>query len=88
MSRQEADQLLLSLEQLEQNEAYELQVQIAKDLYDKALSSVLNDVPVDIKTFLVRERLIGAASELKRFLDQPATMRDDLNQQIENQNDE
>jgi len=79
------DQLLLSLQLLEKNEAFSAFRLEAQELYDRAVASVLQDVPVDIKTFLVRERLIGAAQELKRFLDQPATMRDDLQQQIDNQ---
>lgn len=82
LSRLEADQLLLSLQQLDKNEAFKVFNLEAQELYDRAIASILQDTPVDLKTFLVRERLIGAAQELKRFLDQPTTMADDLTQQI------
>lgn len=82
LSRLEADQLLLSLQQLHKNEAFKVFNLEAQELYDRAIASILQDTPVDLKTFLVRERLIGAAQELKRFLDQPTTMADDLTQQI------
>lgn len=78
----------MSLQQLKENEVFKVQRDTAQELYDKALSSVLNDVPGTIQQFLVRERLIGAAQELKRFLDQPTEMEGDLNQQIENQQNE
>lgn len=86
LSRQEAEQLLLSLQQLKKNEAFEVQRTEAKELYEGAINSILRDVPVDIKTLLIRERLIGAAQELKRFLDEPSDMEERLNQQI-NQHD-
>ena len=82
LSRQEADQLLLSLQLLEKNDAFNTFRQEAQELYERSINSILQDTPVDIRTFLVRERLIGAAQELKRFLDQPQTMADDLTQQI------
>jgi hypothetical protein len=86
LSRQEADQLLLSLQLLEKNEAFLVFRQEAQELYDRSINSILQDTPVDIRTFFIRERLIGATQELKRFLDQPTTMADDLNQQITQHN--
>lgn len=88
LSRQEADQLLLSLQQLEQNEAFQIMRTVAEDLYKSGLATIAQTVPSSIKDFIFREQAIGGTQELKRFLDQPATMRDDLNQQIENQQNE
>jgi hypothetical protein len=88
LSRQEADSLLLSLQQLEENEAFQIMRSIAEELYKAGLSSIAQTVPGSIKDFIFREQAIGGTQELKRFLDQPATMREDLNQQIENQHNE
>jgi hypothetical protein len=88
LSRQEADSLLLSLQQLEENEAFQIMRSIAEELYKSGLASIAQTVPGSIKDFVFREQAIGGTQELKRFLDQPATMREDLNQQIENQHNE
>lgn len=87
LSRRELEQLLLSLQLLDENEAFVGFREEAQNLYDRALASILNDTPVDVKTFLVRERLIGAAQELKRFLDLISSTKEDLNQQLEQQKD-
>lgn len=82
MSRQEAESLLLSLQQLEKNEAFQAMRLEAEEDYKQAVASVIDDVPVDIKTFLIRERLIGSAKQLKKFLDEPTNWAVDLTQQI------
>jgi hypothetical protein len=78
----------LSLQQLEENEAFQIMRSIAEELYKSGLASIAQTVPGSIKDFVFREQAIGGTQELKRFLDQPATMREDLNQQIENQHNE
>ena len=55
---------------------------IAQDLYDKGLNTLLHSAPDTIAAFSRREQALGGLQELKRFLDQPKTMADDLNQQI------
>lgn len=79
--------MLLSLQQLENNEAYEAFQKEAQDLYDRAIETVLQTTPFDIQTFLTRERMIGAAQQLRQILDQPATMQEDLNQQLDQHNE-
>lgn len=86
MSRQEAESLLLSLHQLENNEMFKVLRAEAQELYDKGLVALVASCPDTIAATNRREQAIGSLQELKRFLDQPATMREDLNQQIENQN--
>jgi hypothetical protein len=87
LSRQEINQLLLSLQQLENNEAFEAFKAEAQNLYDRAIETVLQTTPFDIQTFLTRERMIGAAQQLRQILDQPATMQEDLNQQLNQHNE-
>lgn len=58
----------------------------AQELYDKGLVALVASCPDTLAATNRREQAIGALQELKRFLDQPATMREDLNQQIEKQN--
>lgn len=82
MSRQEAESLLLSLQQLEKNEAFQVIRAIAQDLYDKGLPSLLSSCPDSVFTMNRREQAIGGLQELKRFLDQPKEMADDLNQHL------
>ena len=84
LSRQEAESLLLSLQQLENNEVFKIFRAIAQNLYDAGVNSLIQSAPDSIASFARREQALGGLQELKRFLDQPATMREDLNQQIEN----
>lgn len=56
-------------------------------LYKRAVEQTFESSPASLSDFIVRERLIGGASELKRFLDQPSLIEADLNQQLTALND-
>ncbi len=59
----------------------------AKTLYNKAIEQTFEASPASLSDFIIRERLIGGAAELKRFLDQPSLIEADLNQQLTALND-
>lgn len=88
LSRPEAEHLLLCLQQLEKNEAFKVIRAIAQGLYDKGLQMLVASCPDSIAAMNLREQAIGGLQELKRFLDQPKEMADELNQQINQHNNE
>jgi hypothetical protein len=62
-------------------------VKEAEMLYKHAIGQTFESSPASLSDFIIRERLIGGAAELKRFLDQPSSIEDDLNQQLTALND-
>jgi len=56
-----------------------------QDLYDSATNTALETLPFDLRSFFLRERLLGGASETKRFLDWPGIFRADLNNKANQQ---
>jgi hypothetical protein len=86
LSRQELNQLLLSLEQLKQNEVFNGFLLESKDIYERGLTTVLESAPKDLAQFVARERMIGALAETKKFLDLISVTEVDLNQKLNEHN--
>jgi hypothetical protein len=86
LSRQELNQLLLSLEQLKANEVFNGFIIENRVVYEKGLATILQDAPKDFAQFAIRERMIGALAETKKFLDLVSSTEADLNQKLNEHN--
>ena len=86
LSRQELNQLLLSLEQLKQNEVFNGFLLEAQALYDASIATILDSAPQDLAQFVIRERMIGGVKELKRILGLASSTETDLNQKLNEHN--
>lgn len=78
--------MLNSLEQLKENEAFQVFIAESKLAYDKAVETSLNACPHDLASFVARERMLGAAAETKRFLGLISSMEEDLNHKLTEHN--
>ena len=86
LSRQELNQLLLSLEQLKTNEVFNGFIIENQAAYERGLATVLEASPHDLAQFVARERLIGSLAETKKFLDLVSSTEADLNQKLNEHN--
>jgi len=78
--------LLLSLEQLKQNEVFNGFLLEAQALYDASITTILDSAPQDLAQFVIRERMIGGVKELKRILGLASSTETDLNQKLNEHN--